>query len=265
MEIFTHRTGHQLQVDDATIYWESTGSPQAPVLLVLHGGFGNLEDFNPLIARIALDLRIIGVDTRGHGRSSAGSAALTYERAQRDVEAVLDAAGVDTLCVLGFSDGGTIALRLAALSERKIGRVICVGTHWHIRNTEPLRELFARVDGESWKARFPHTYEAYQALNPSPRWEAFARSVVALWTDPGPSGYPGDAVGRIACPLLVARGDEDRLVSRSDAFELAAAVPGSTLLNLPFASHSILDERPGLMAEFVIEFLGRPAPEGGPR
>ena len=63
--------------NDADIYFEFIGKEDAPLLLILHGGFGTIEDFNNLTDDLCDDFKIIGIDSRGHGKSTLGSKALT--------------------------------------------------------------------------------------------------------------------------------------------------------------------------------------------
>lgn len=49
MGIFNHQSGHYLEIGTAKIYYEIAGTSNKPVLLVLHGGFGTLEDINVLL------------------------------------------------------------------------------------------------------------------------------------------------------------------------------------------------------------------------
>ncbi|MCL4321264.1 MAG: hypothetical protein M0016_07380 [Deltaproteobacteria bacterium] len=49
MRNFDHNSGDTLDIDGARIYYEVAGNENSPALLVLHGGFGNMEDFNTII------------------------------------------------------------------------------------------------------------------------------------------------------------------------------------------------------------------------
>ncbi|WNZ25780.1 alpha/beta hydrolase [Leptolyngbya sp. NK1-12] len=62
---FGHRSGKYLEVDEAKIYYEVIGDRDRPTLLVLHGGFGNLEDFNSVLSELKEEFQIIGIDNRG--------------------------------------------------------------------------------------------------------------------------------------------------------------------------------------------------------
>ena len=56
---FDHHSGKHLEIDGARIYVETIGNPSNPVLLVLHGGFGNIEDFDTVIPELEKEYRIV--------------------------------------------------------------------------------------------------------------------------------------------------------------------------------------------------------------
>ncbi|RZA04002.1 MAG: alpha/beta hydrolase, partial [Moraxellaceae bacterium] len=113
MSRFDHKTGQLFEIDGAQIYCEITGNLAGPPLLFLHGGMGTVEDLNIFVQHLADDFKIIGIDSRGQGKSTLGDCVLTYERMQQDVIAVLEQLNISQLSILGFSDGGIIAYRIA--------------------------------------------------------------------------------------------------------------------------------------------------------
>ena len=68
-----------------------------------------MTDLNPIAERLAGRWRLIGIDLRGHGRSTLGNTPLTYARHEADVRAVLDALGITRCAMFGFSDGGVVS------------------------------------------------------------------------------------------------------------------------------------------------------------
>lgn len=243
MKTFDHTSGKFVETDGARIYYEVMGQEDRPALLVLHGGFGTLEDFNAILPDLQKEFRVIGVDSRGQGRSTFGPKALTYAQIQNDVERVLEQLRIDTLSIIGFSDGGIVAYRLAALTNLKIEKLTTIGSRWHLKNTEPTREIFLKITGESWRKKFPDTFDTYQQLNPEPDFDVLARSLIEMWLDPKPSGYVNEAVQNIACPLLIVRGDDDHLISLEAVTELRGLVRNSRLLNIPFAGHAAFQDQ----------------------
>lgn len=87
--IFNHQSGTFAEIDSAKIYYEQIGDPQSQPVIFLHGGFGNIEDFNGLIPLLENKYYIIGIDSRGQGKSTLGSRKLTYERLEKDVSFVI--------------------------------------------------------------------------------------------------------------------------------------------------------------------------------
>ncbi|MEJ7822655.1 MAG: alpha/beta hydrolase [Chitinophagaceae bacterium] len=109
MKSFNHNSGQYFSIDKAKIYYEEIGMPTQPILLLLHGGFGTIENFNPIIPDLFDKYRIIGIDSRGQGKSTTGNENLTYELLQNDVEALLHYLNIESLSIIGFSDGGIVA------------------------------------------------------------------------------------------------------------------------------------------------------------
>ena len=253
--IFDHNSGEHLDIGNAKIYYEIKGKENNPVLLFLHGGFGNIEDFNGIIQNLEQKYRIIGIDSRGQGKSTLGSSKLSYEQIQKDVTLILGKIGIDTLNIIGLSDGGIVAYRIASLTSLNILKLVTIGSRWHIKNTQPSRELFLNVTGESWRKKFPQTYEDYQRLNPEPNFDVLAKSLVNMWLDQDLSGYINEKVKNISCPLLITRGDQDHLLSRKSVVELADLVGKSNLLNIPFAGHVAFESQKEIFMKSVNEFL----------
>jgi pimeloyl-ACP methyl ester carboxylesterase len=251
---FDHQGGTHIDVAGARIYAESIGPADGPVIVLLHGGFGNLEDFNGLLPSFDR-WRVIGIDSRGHGKSTLGDAGWSYQRVQEDVEHVLVKLGVERCSVLGFSDGGIVALRMGAAGRQAIDRIAVVGASWHHRNLAATREILQGVTAERWRAKFPKTYEAYQRLNPEPDFERFTQALVKGWLDESTSGHPDETVARIDVPVLVARGDQDHLTAPGDAVALCDLLPEGHFLNIPFASHVAYEDGQAIFLPALQRFL----------
>lgn len=240
---FNHNSGESLHIDGAEIYFEVIGKEEAPVLLVLHGGFGTMEDFNIITEDLSKDFKIIGIDSRGHGKSTYGSKDLTYAQIQHDTEKILKHLSITKLGIIGFSDGGIVAYRLAALSSLKIEKLVTIGSRWRLKDALLTKEMISKITPESWRNKFPDTYKKYQKLNPEPNFDFLTSSIIKLWLDPTDSGYLTDKINNITCPLLIVRGDNDHLVTKSSVVELSELIKGSSLLNVPFAGHAAFQEQ----------------------
>lgn len=236
-----------MDVAGASIYHEVIERQSGPPLVMLHGGFGTIEDFNPILPHLNWPFSIIGIDSRGQGASTCGNRRMTYAQLQRDVESVLDGLGVERCHLFGFSDGGIVSYRLASLGTVRVESLVTIGSRWHRRYLDESRHILAGVTAESWEERFPDTVGVYRRLNPEPDFNALAPAVVEMWLDPTETGYANDAVADIDCPTLVVRGDDDPLFSRRAAVEAAELIPRGHLLNIPFAGHGLFPEQQDML------------------
>jgi pimeloyl-ACP methyl ester carboxylesterase len=253
MKSFNHHAGQYLSIDNAKIYYETAGDENKPALLFLHGGFGNIEDFNIIISLLKKDYNIIGIDSRGQGKSTLGNATLSYEVIQKDIEAILSHLKIETLNIIGISDGGIVAYRLACFSKLKIKKLITIGSRWHSSNVTDTKDVLQKVTVAFWKEQHSETVEIYEKLNPSPDFEKLTPLIVNMWLNE--ASYPNEELKNIKCDTLIIHGDKDNLIKRKFVFELADLIPNSNLLNIPFASHVVYTEQSEILMHSINEFL----------
>ncbi|MBT1065513.1 alpha/beta hydrolase [Bowmanella sp. Y26] len=247
--------GDYLTVDGSQIYYELRGYPQDKTLVILHGGLGSSRDMACLQAYIPAGYQCVAMDFRGHGRSSLGSQPLTYARYQQDVETLLAHLGIQQYSLLGFSDGGIVAYRLAAASPQKVQRLIAIGAQWRLLPDDPSIELLQGLTPDFWCVHFSEDVAWYYSANPEPDFELLVDKLKSLWLDTTESGYPNQQVTKIVCPVLQLRGDKDFLLSLNEARLLGEQLGQSDFMNVPFASHSVHQEAEDLVGAVVRRFL----------
>ena len=109
------------------LYTKESGSGQPMVLL-----HGNGEDSSYFVNQISFfesKYLVIAVDTRGHGSSPRGRGTFTLERFADDLKGFLDRRGLRRIILLGFSDGGNIALIFALKYPGYVDRLILNGAN----------------------------------------------------------------------------------------------------------------------------------------
>ena len=99
------------EVNGATLHYTERGSGSP--LILLHGGLGAGSEWELIGARLAERFRVITPDSRGHGRSSNPAGFLSYSLLADDVAALTVALELGSPTVVGWSDGGQVALELA--------------------------------------------------------------------------------------------------------------------------------------------------------
>ena len=237
----------------AMLHYQTGGKETAPVIVLLHGGFGLIADFAPLLPRLQQHYRVIAIDTRGHGRSTLGTAALTYAQAVEDARQILRHEGVEKYSLFGFSDGGTTAYRLGA-EDKNVEKIITVGAEWHKKHLSGVRPMFEAINSDFVKENLSEQLAAYQAANLEPDAEKWAAALKAMWLDEGASGYPNENIRQIQIPVLAIRGEADFLLAFDDWAALKTELPEVHLMNVPFAAHEAIKEQPEIVWAAVQAF-----------
>jgi pimeloyl-ACP methyl ester carboxylesterase len=253
---FDHTTGQLVGCGDARIYVEEIGHSELRVLLMLHGGFGNIEDFNKIAPALSNRFRLIGIDSRGHGKSSLGTTKLSYKLLTDDLAQVMDALQLQEFSILGFSDGGIVAYRYTARQDPRLKKIVTVGASWELSEAEPAWKRLSGMTAEIWKERFPQSYESYMRLNPEQDFDRLAKAIVAMWTDLSPEGRPGALMEQIKNQMLIVRGDNDPLTTIESMAKLRGITKSANILNIPFAGHVAFDDAPNVFLNTTGRFLG---------
>jgi pimeloyl-ACP methyl ester carboxylesterase len=253
----------------------------APPLVLLQHLRGNLDNWDPaLVDALAAGREVILFDNAGVG-GSTGTTPRTVTAMAHDALRFVEALELDEIDVLGFSLGGFVAQELVLIRPRLVRRLVLAGTgpqggeamhgfsdeaFGHATRDEP--------DGDDLLALFFERSETSVAKG----WEfverIFTRSedrdtdttletrdsqldAIHSWGIPDPSKL--NRLAGIRQPVLVANGDNDRMVPTRNSNLLAAWLPDAELRIYPDAGHGFLFQYPAEFAGEVEAFLTRPS------
>ncbi len=93
-------------------------------LILLHGNGEDSSYFAEQIRCFSKTYRVIAVDTRGHGRTPRGTAPFTIRQFAEDLKGLMDRLKIEKAHILGFSDGGNIALVFALCYPQMVDHLI---------------------------------------------------------------------------------------------------------------------------------------------
>ncbi len=215
-------------------------------LIMLHGNMESSEYFKAQVAFFKTKYKVITIDSRGHGRSGFGDLPITIDLLADDVLDVMNTLGIKKAALLGFSDGGNIALRLAEKSvsgfpdATRFSAMIVVGANLYTQNLKPSVILPYRA-----------LYLLFRALGFIPRYRRKAM-LMSLVTEE--QGFNENLLRLVKIPILVMAGQND-MIKEDHTRELAALLPNAILNILPHASHFLLSERPDEANVIIDAFL----------
>jgi pimeloyl-ACP methyl ester carboxylesterase len=241
--------GH-VEADGARVWYADYDGSGAPVVL-LHGGLGNAGNWGyqvPALRRAGL--RVVVIDSRGHGRSSWDGRPLSYTSMASDVAAVMRALEVPRAAFVGWSDGAVTGLMLAAARPTLVDRLLFFGCNVDASGTKPFE--FTRLVERC----FGRHRDDYARLSAMPeRFEALVEAVGLMQrTQPNLSR---DDLARIDVPVTVVHAEHDEFIRAEHADYLAEALPNAELVWLDGVSHFAPVQRPAAFDRTVAAFLGR--------
>lgn len=263
-----------------TIAWARSGS--GPPLVKAANWLSHLEHdwtspvWRPFLERLGRHHTVIRYDERGCGLSDREVDDLSFEAWVEDLEAVVDAAGLERFPLLGVSQGGPIAIAYAARHPERVSRLILYGTYLRGRlnrdpspsereeaetlvqlvrvgwgkDTDAYRRVFASLFWPEASLEQMSAFAELQRISATP--ETAARIV---------EGFDRVDVSEVApqvdVPTLVLHVEGEARIPFEEGRSVAAAIPDATLVPLPGVNHVLTPEDPafGLFFERVEAFL----------
>ena len=114
-------------MSDIQLHYIEQGEGQP--LILLHGNGESCDYFEHQIPCFSSNYRVIAIDTRGHGKSPRGEKAFTIKQFAEDLHDFMDEKGIEKAILLGFSDGGNIALTFALKYPERVEKMIVNGAN----------------------------------------------------------------------------------------------------------------------------------------
>ena len=234
----------------ARIYYATYGKASGPAVILLHGGLGNGDHFAHQVPALADRFRVIAIDSRGQGRSTLGKGKLGYPEMARDVVAVMDALRLKTASMVGWSDGGAIALALGIDHADRVDRLFVFGTNYDRHGTKARAGTSPTFAAYAAKCRADYDRLVKQ---PQAAYDAAASALAPVWRDP--RSFTKEQLRSIRAPALVAVGDRDEIIAIEQVKEMAALIPNGRLAVFEATSHFALWQDPATFNKVLVEFL----------
>jgi len=227
-----------------------------PPLVMLHGATSTgREDFAAQVPAFSKAFRLYLPDARGHGSTRWDVAdGFSYAELVDDLLAFVDALGLDTFHLLGFSMGAMTALQFATRHPDRLRTLVIVGiTTQREPRTSVVRRLMdpQRIerDDPAWAALLGRRHDPVHGLG------AWRRLLPAIAADVAvqPLLGPRD-LRRVELPALVAVGDRDPFVPVDHAWGLMRQLPDARLFVAPGSGHEVMVRQAGLFNEALAGF-----------
>jgi pimeloyl-ACP methyl ester carboxylesterase len=229
---------HWITINGHRIYYAVRGA--GPTLVLLHGGGDSGEhSFERQIDVFAQHHRIIAPDQVGQGHSPEVPGPLSYTLMMQDTAELLRVLKLRDVDVMGFSDGGILALMLAARHPELVRRLVISGLN---------------IAPEGLTAEERSGLRAAQG----PDMQSVERKLNQLWLNSPTTDELNPALlATISKPVLVISGDRDA-IRLEHTLKIYRTLPQAELCVLPGTDHATFSGRAEWLNPIISAFLDRP-------
>lgn len=249
----------------------STDRGDGPAVVFSHGTLMDRTMFDPQVAALSDDYRVVAYDSRA--RTDRWRGPYDLDDLVEDCVALLDAKGIDECVLAGMSMGGFMGLRFALAHPDRLAGLVLIDSMAEAHTDDEKEEYGEMIEttkasgdvpapmadivsnllfGETTIEENSELVEAWKS-----RWLTYPGEAVFhevnSWLD-----RPDltDRLGEIDVPTLVVHGEEDLALEPYRGKATADGLPDARMVDVPEAGHSSNLENPDVVNEALEEFLG---------
>jgi pimeloyl-ACP methyl ester carboxylesterase len=224
-------------------------------LLLLHGGFGTVEDFAIQSPELANHFKVVAFERPGHGHTADTEQPFSFSVMAEYTADFIEALGLGPTNLVGWSDGAIISLLVAFSRPDLVKRLVCVSGIFDTNaQSQKDREWIASVTPESFRRNQAALVKRYDDVTPDgpAHFPVVFKKTMKMWlTEPN---IQREELARITAPTLVMAADRDG-VPAEHTLELFRSIKNSQLCIIPGATHFLLTEKPKPTTDAILEFL----------
>ncbi len=266
--LYKRKKTKRAKINGAQIYYESHGTGENLLLISPLGADSSF--WSRQTQELAKHFRVITFDSRGAGFSSSCDQNCSTQQAAEDAAALLKHLGVRRTHVVGLALGGLIAQVLGANHPELVDHLVLASSY--AKADGPMCELIRRwqtiavTQGmeELFDACLPYLFSTDYVADTNGELDQLRTFFHLNLQDSQSFVYQSDSgirhdstlrLAAIRCPTLVLHGEEDRVVSRTLAVELAAGIRDCKLALIKGAPHFMSWENSAAFSQEIVQFL----------
>ncbi|MDO5980338.1 alpha/beta fold hydrolase [Flavivirga spongiicola] len=239
--------GKYAEINETKIYYEAYGKGEP--LLLIHGNGGNIESMGNQIDYFKTKYRVIIADNRGHGKSELKTDSLTYAQITKDWDGLVNYLKLDSINIIGWSDGGIVGLKMGISGKSKINKIVAMGAN--------LRPDSTAVNSWAVKSVMKSkkmVQSKIQEQDTTQDWNLQNQLLGLLGDQPN---IPTKDLSKIKAKVLIIAGDED-IIRNKHSLEIYNNIPKAQLCIMPGETHFTPASNPELFNTIVNKFLSEP-------
>jgi pimeloyl-ACP methyl ester carboxylesterase len=249
------------------LHYAEQGDREGEAIVFLHAYVDSWFSYGRVLPLLSPEYHAFAPDQRGHGDSDKPECCYAADDYAADVDAFMEAVGIDKATLVGDSSGGLIAQRVALSYRHRVSRLVLIGSPTTLVNNEAImewwefvraledpvppeyvRELLASIIHHDVSEEFLERAISESLKVPARVWRDYWEGVVLTVDDTA-------RLGEIDLPTLILWGEQDDLLPREEQEWRAAAIPNATLRVYPETGHLAHWVRPEWVVRDLQAFL----------
>lgn len=271
-----HRLGW-IDADGVRTRYLEAGPADAPVVLMLHGTAGSLENFCANIADYARQFRVVAIDMLGCGLTDKPGFDYLIKDYAQHARAFLDAMGIAQACVVGVSLGSWVGAALALAHPQRVRRLVMVAPAGIVTDAEEERRFAEGVRKRRSAAASEPTWDSVShamkglVLDPSTLSDDLVAIRLAIYRQPemaaamprllafslGGQALSEDDWKSLSLPIQVIAAVDAPNMFLSNAYAIAKAAPDVEVVEIKGCDHWAQYEQPQAFNAASLAFLSR--------
>jgi pimeloyl-ACP methyl ester carboxylesterase len=233
----SNETGKYIDVNGVSLYYEIYGEGEP--LLMIHGNGNSMGGFMGNVEELSKHYKVIFVDCRGRGASTYNKdVELTFDLQIEDLKQFLDKLNIQKTHIVGWSDGGILALLMAIQHPEKVDKIVAMAANIFPEGCVDLDSM-KQIRDNLVKENVNHKNDLFIDL--------YNLDI----------NYPNlkyEDLSVIKSKTLIMAGDHDE-IKNEHTVKMFEAIPGAQLAIVPNSTHYLPSQNPKLFNEIVLRFL----------
>ncbi|WP_242095130.1 alpha/beta fold hydrolase [Aestuariivivens sediminicola] len=243
------KRGNYAQINGIKMYYETYGDSTKQPLLLIHGNGGSVKSGRCQIEYFKDDYFVIIVDSRYQGKSGNGAEELTYKLMTNDYYKLLNHLNLNSVNIIGQSDGGIIGLLMAIEYPDKVNKLIAAAPNLRPDSTALHQWSIDKMNSDLKKVE--EQIKKGDNSNETIRRKALITKMLK---------YPNietEELKKINAPVLLVFGDSDYMPFEH-IIEIYENIPKANLFIVPSAGHRAYRLEPEIFNLMAERFFNSP-------
>ena len=235
---------HKVQINDIEMSYYTLGDKSNYPLVFLHGALVFTDYYNDLIENLSKEYYIIGVDIRGHGRTTIGTNSFSFTQISKDIIDLTNRLEIKKFNMVGHSLGGIILLHLSKDYPMKINKGVSIASLYNHNGIDFNNKKFKFFTEDGFKEEkglysnliLKVIDKSYDRIGELDKYQ----KTKAILSESGSIIFPdltASDLNKIETPILVFVAEKDKLIRPSHTIQMSNELKNSKYKIIKNANH----------------------------